>query len=284
MRNRCLGSQLRRAVLAGMLGMFAASVMPAQTEQHYVGLTYIQTLPGKADEFRKFAETEMVKLGRMGVEEGVLDSYYVLRLTAPYTAGSDYHYIQANRPSLAPLDMKVWEARAKKAGYGSYQQYIDKRDSMSKIVRTSWRISTARIGDIRAGSYMRSVAYQVEPEFRQEMARFLQEYTMPIAQARINDGSALGWGVTQPAPAIMSNDEAGFSYSVSYIIKDADTLMAGPGSLSEELFKKAVPGKTYSVYLNELNRLNAHRKTVMTRIYEVVTVVGMPPKVTLPAL
>jgi hypothetical protein len=284
MKNRLPVNQLRRAVLGGIITMFAASVLSAQTETRYLGLTYYKTLPGKADTFRKFAETEMVKMGQMGVDEGTLYAYYVLRLTAPYAAGSDSDYVQAvwykNRPSLAPLDMKVWEARAKKGGYTSYQQYIDKRDSSAKVVRSAWRVSTARIGEIRAGNYIRSVSYQVEPEYRQQMARFLQESTMPLAQGRMNDGRLVGWGVTRPAAATMSDDEAGFSYVVSNVLKDADTLMAGPGTLTEEAFKKAVPGKTYAAYLNELNLLNAHRKAVTTRIYEVVVLAGTPPKVT----
>jgi hypothetical protein len=284
MQKRFLDSQLRRAVLGGIVAMFAASVVQAQSQPHYVGLTYYQTLPGKADDFRKFAETGLAKMGQMGVDEGVLYAYYILRLTAPYAAGSDYNYVQAvwykNPPSLAPLDMKAWEARAKKAGFASYQQYIDQRNSMSKVVRSAWRTSTARIGDIRAGNYMRSVAYEVEPDFRQEMTQFLQEYAMPLAQGGINDGRLQGWGVTRPAAVTMSNDEAGFSFSVSSVFKDSNTLMAGGAPLTEEQFKKAVPGKTYPAYLNSLNRLNAHRKAVTTRMFEVVTVAGAPPKVT----
>jgi hypothetical protein len=108
----------------------------------------------------------------------------------------------------------------------------------------------------------------------------IQEYTMPLAQSRMGDGRFVGWGVTRPAAAIMSDDEAGFSYSVSNVLKDGDTLLAGPGALTEEAFKKAVPGKSYATYLNDLNRLNAHRKITMTRIHEIVCVAGTPPTVT----
>ncbi len=282
MPKRFLDRQLRRALLGGMLAMFAASVVQAQTQPHYLSLTYYQTLPGKAPEFRTFAETDLSKIGQSGVDEGLLDAYYVMRLTAPYTSSSDYNYVTAvwykGRPSLAPLDMKLWEARVEKAGFSSYQQYTDKRDSLSKVVRSAWRTTVARIGDIHAGNYLRSAAYQVEPEYREEMAQFLQEDTLPIAQGRIDGGSLQGWVVTRPAAATMSDDEAGFSYSVFNVLKDSDTLMAGPGTLTEEQFKKAVPGKTYPAYLNVLNRLNAHRKAVMTRIYEVVTAAGTPPK------
>ena len=285
MNERFFAPLLRRALLAGILVTFALVVGSAQTAQHYLGLTYIQTLPGKAEAFRKFAETDLVKFGQMGVDEGTLDAYYVARLTAPYVAGSDYNYLQVvwykQRPSLAPLDMKVWEARAKKAGYTSYQQYLDKRDSMAKIVRTAWRVSTARLGDVKVGSYIRSASYQVEPEYRQEMIRFLRTYTMPLAQDRISAGSLQGWGVSRPATAVTSDDEAGFSFVVSNVLKDGETLMAGPGILTEEVFKKAVPGTTYATYMNELNALNRHRKVVTTRIMEIVSLAGNPPKVSL---
>ena len=277
-------TQLRRAALGGMIVIYAASIAFAQTAPHYLGVTYLKTLPGKGDAFRKFAETDMVKMGQMGVDEGILDGYYVTRLTAPYTTGSDYDYAQVvwykQRPSLASPDRAVWEARAKKAGYASYQQYLDKRDSLAKLVRSVWRTVTARIGDVHAGNYMRTASWQVEPEYRQETLRFLEEYTMPLAKSRIEAGRLQGWGLTRPAGVTGSEDEAGYSFRVSNVLKDSETLMAGPGALTEAAFQKALPGKSYTAYLNESNRLAAHRKIVMTRISEIVALAGMPPTVT----
>lgn len=277
-------SQLRRAMLGGMFVTFAISLAPAQTGAHYVSITYMQTLPGKADEFRKFAETTLVKLGQSGVDEGVLDAYYIARLTAPYTTGSDYNYVQAvwfkNTPSLAPLDRAVWDARVKKVGFASYDEYVDKRESLAKSVRTQYRTVSWRIGNLRVGNYVRAASWQVEPEYRQATAQFIQEYMLPLAQARVNDGISEGWGVTRPAPAMMSNDEAGFSFSVVNVLKDADTLWKGPGAMSEEFFKKALPGKNYGAYLAESNRLAAHRKIMTTRVLEIVALAGTPSKVT----
>ena len=277
----------RHSLGAAILAVLAASAAFAQTEQHYVALTYMHTLPGKAAEFRKFAETDMIKIGQTGVDEGVLDAYYILRLTVPYVTGSDYDYVQAvwykNRPSLASPDVKVWDARVKKAGYANYQQYLDKRDSLAKLVRSTWRLAMARIGEIHTGNYMRTATYEVDRDYRPIMAQFLREYTMPLAQGRMNEGKgAMGWGVTRPAPAMGSDDEAGFSYSVSVVLKDSDTLMGGPGAVTEEGFKKAVPGKSYSAYIVDLTRLNEHRKVTMTRIHEVIGVAGAPPTIKMP--
>jgi hypothetical protein len=220
----------------------------------------------------------------VGVDEGVLDAYYVLRLTTPYTTGSDFDYTQViwfkNRPGLAALDGKVWEARAKKAGYSSFQVYLDKVESLAKPVRSAWRTSMARIGDIRVGSYIRTANWQVEPEYRQETLRFLEEYTMPLAKGRISNGGLQGWGLTRPAALTGSDDEAGFSFAVSNVTKDSDTMVAGPGTLTEELFNKAVPGKSYVAYIVANNKLIAHRKVVMTRISEVVALAGALPTIT----
>ena len=261
-----------------------ASALPAQQPPHYLSVTYMKTLPGKAETFRKFAETEMVKMGQTGVDEGVLDAWYVTRLTTPYTTGSDYDYSivvwYKKLPNLNAVDRAVLEARAKKAGYPSYQQYIDKRDSLAKAVRTVWRTATARIGDLRVGSYMRTANWQVDQEYRQETLRFLEEYTLPLAKARLGDGRQLGFGITRPAAATGSDDEAGYSFSVTNILKDSEALMTGPGALNEEVFKKALPGKSYPAYIRESDRLAAHRKIVQTRISEVVSLAGMPPAVT----
>jgi len=276
------GTQLRRAALGGILMAFIASAGLAQTP-HYISVTYMKTLPGKSEGFRKFAETEMVKMGQMGVDEGILDAYYVTRLTAPYTTSSDYDFAAVvwykNRPSLNAPDRAVWEARAKKAGYSNYQQYLDKRDTLAKSVRTAWRTVTARLGDVRVGSYLRTANWQVEQEYRQETLRFIEEYTIPLAKARIGDGRQQGFGVTRPAAVTGSVDEAGYSFSISNVLKDSETLMAGPGALTEETFKKALPGKSYPAYLTEANRLAAHRKIVQTRISEIIALAGMPPAV-----
>jgi hypothetical protein len=59
--------------------------------------------------------------------------------------------------------------------------------------------------------------------------------------------------------------------------------MGGPGRMTEEWFNKALPGKSYAAYLNQLNAINSMRKPVATRIYEVVAAVGSMPEAALPS-
>jgi hypothetical protein len=175
----------------------------------------------------------------------------------------------------------VWDARAKKAGFASYQAFLDKRNTLAEAVRSAWRTSYARLGDLHVGNYVRTYNIEVDSEFRQDELNFLETYTMALAKQRMAEGREVGWGLGRPAAATGSDSEAGFSFTVADVLKDSATLMAGPGTLTEDVFKKALPGKSFAAYEAELTRLNAHRKNVTTRIAEVVVLVGKLPVVNL---
>jgi len=274
----------RRAFLVGVLGIFACSGLQAQTEAQWVTITYVKTEPGKAQEFRKFVETNWKKLAQVGVDEGRTRGAFAMRLTAPYATGAPFDYalvnIMAKRPSLATTSQEELDARAKKAGLASYQQYLDSATPFGKVVKSEWMTASMRVGNLQAGNYNRIMRYEVAREHRQEVMRFLREYTLPLNTDRIKDGPLAGFGVH--VPAMVTPEEAGYAMSVSFIVKDADAAMAGPAQLTEERFKRALPGKSYAAYMNQLNTINGYRKPVATRIYEVVSVVGTLPAVTPP--
>jgi hypothetical protein len=110
----------RRAFLVGVLGVFACSGLQAQTEAQWVTITYVKTEPGKAQEFRKFVETNWKKLAQVGVDEGRTRGGMAMRLTAPYATGAPFDYalvtFMAKGPSLATTSQEELDARAKKAG------------------------------------------------------------------------------------------------------------------------------------------------------------------------
>jgi hypothetical protein len=279
--------KLRHVALGGIIAILAASAIVAQppaNTPHYIGLTYIQTLPGKAADYRKFLETDAVKLAQAGVDDGGADAVYMLRLTAPYTTGSDYDYAQVvwykDKPPLATTPRSVWEARAKKAGFANYQEFLDKRNALSKAVRSAWRTSIAHVGDLHVGNYTRAVSVKVDPEYRTDVLRFIETYTMSIAQSRMSAGQSANFGLSRPAALTTSDDEAGYSFSVAESFKDSDALLSGPGAMTPERFSKIFPGKNYATYINEQARLAPHRHNVTTRISEVVTLVGKLPVVT----
>jgi hypothetical protein len=267
--------------LAAFLGLLAVSGLEAQQPQRIQAVTFRKSAPGKAADFRKFAETSGKKFFQAGVDAGNLQGAMALRLTAPYVTGSPYDYaivvFPTQRPTFAPANAAAQEAAARKAGFASLQAYADARDALSTAYKSEWMTSAVRMGSVQAGYYLRVIRYAVEREHREEAMRFLREVSMPLAAQRIKDGAIAGWAVN--TPAMMSPDEAGYAMSVATIYPDADSASHPLPAMTEDWFKKAIPtGLTYPAYFNRLNAVNALVKAVTTRVYEVVAVAGQIPQ------
>jgi hypothetical protein len=82
----------------------------------------------------------LVKLGQSGIDEGVVDAYYIARHCAPYTTGSDYNCVQAVwlQERAVTRAQTVGRPR-KKAGFTNYDQFVDNWESFAKGVRSQYR-------------------------------------------------------------------------------------------------------------------------------------------------
>jgi hypothetical protein len=270
----------RGALLFGLLASFAAPSLLAQGQSQWTTVMYRKSEPGKAAEHRKFIETTWTKLAQSMVDDGTNSGAVAMRLTQPYSANADFDYVTvsfaARRPSVAPLPAATQEARARKAGFESWQKFLDAANANSRVVRQEWLTTNLRLGGARVGNYMRLQRYDVPREHYREYSDFQQEYLIPLQSARVKDGGLQGFSIHQPA--MVSYDEAGFTHSVSWILKDAEAAMAGPARINEETFNRLLPGKSYRAYVLAQNSVNSHRKTVATRLYEVLAVVGAMPQ------
>lgn len=271
----------------GVLAVSGVEAQQQQQQQRVVTINYRKTLPGKGADQRKFAETHWKKWTQALVDDGATQSAMVLRLTAPYAAGApaDYAIVTSpsKRPSLAQPDRNRFEALAKKAGFASVQAYLDMINANSSIVKTEWLNTAISLGNIQAGNYLRSARFMVDPDHMSEQMQWLQHEMVKLNTQNIKDGRNVAWGVSTLHPMVTSSDEAGFNLSIFNVVKDADSMWNGPGQMTEERFKRAFPtGMNLSNYLNRQRSMNSHRKTISTRIWEVVAVVGNTPQITPP--
>jgi hypothetical protein len=249
-------------------------------------VTQWKTAQGKSADYRRFAETSWKKFAQVAVDEGRNQGAVVMRLVAPYATGAaaDYQVVTfpARNPSLSGPDRAVGEAAAKKAGFASLQAYLDMTNGLASPVRSDWLNTFARVGTVQVGNFMRVARFMTPLDDRQAETEFLRDYALPLNTFRIKEGARgmVGWSVTRPMAMLTSNDEAGYSTSVSAIFKDSDSIWAGPGVVTEAELKAAAPTLTLQGYLNRNIRVNQSRKTVTTRIWEVVAMVGKAPQVT----
>jgi hypothetical protein len=283
MTRRFLTNCATRTVLAAAAMMAVVSMAFAQGSPQYIGVTYIKAKQGKTADYLNFVKTDGLKMAQAAMDEGHTAASYMLRLAGPSALGSDYNFAQViwfkGNPSFDAVQRSTQEARAKKAGFTSYQAYLDKRDALSTGVRSSLRTAVIREGEIHVGNYVRTVAVKFDPEFRTDGLRFIQEFTDPLSRSRMSKGQIVGFSVNRPAAVAGSLEEAGYDYNLSTAFKDSDALMAGGVALTEAMFKEVFPTKSYPAYLAELNRLAPHRHNLTTRILEVVTMVGTVPTV-----
>ena len=288
------GGRLLPAAIVGILGFSNLDAQQRTARQagpqqpRTVMVTQWKTAQGKSADYRKFVETSWKKFAQVGVDDGRNVGAIVLRLIAPYATGApaDYQVVTfpAKNPNLAGPDRAVGEAAAKKAGFASLQAYLDMTNGIASPVKSDWLNTFARVGSVQAGNFMRVARYMTPADAIQAETEFLRDYALPLNTFRVKEGARglVGWGVTRPMPMLMSTDEAGFTTSISAIFKDADSIWAGPGGVTEAEIKASAPTLTLQGYLNRNIRVNQSRKPVTTRIWEVVAMVGKAPQITPP--
>jgi len=271
------------AMLACLCG-FTATRVEAQPDQQRIMLIQSRlTKDGKAEDFRKFAETGWKKFAQAAVDEGVYQSAMVIRLTAPFAAGAPANYavvtFPTKRPSLAGPDPVVGERIAKRAGFANLKTYLDALNASSSVVKAEWLTTEASAGSGKAGNYILSWRWKVPQDRQAEQVAFAREVSMPLRAQAIKDGKLAGTGFMTPVSGFGEDDYNFFSY---VILNDADAFWTGPQPVSEERLKQVFPdGIDFRTYMNRLHQINGERKSEVMRAWEVVAAVGKAPEITL---
>jgi hypothetical protein len=271
------------AILACLCG-FMATRVEAQPDQQRVMLIQSRlTKDGKAEDFRKFAETSWKKFAQAAVDEGAYQSAMVIRLTAPFAAGAPANYavvtFPTKRPSLAGPDPVVGERIAKRAGFANLKAYVDALNASSSVVKAEWLTTEASAGSGKAGNYILSWRWKVPQDRQAEQVAFAREVSMPLRAQAIKDGKLAGTGFMTPVSGF---GEDGFNFFSYVILNDADAFWTGPQPVTEERLKQVFPsGIDFRTYMNRLHQINGERKNELMRAWEVVAAVGKAPEITL---
>ena len=253
--------------------------------QRGLTITYRKVAPNKGADQRKFAETTWKKFYQALVDDNRYHGAMIMRLTAPYATGAaaDWAVVTfpVKAPSLAPLNVAIGEAAARKAGLANLQAYMDQQNAISASVRAEWLTTTVRTGSAQAGNYMRGTRYLVPSDKRAAFNDWMRDVALPLSTQAVKAGRYTAWGVSTPSSLIHSVDEAGYSHSVSMIVKDAEGFVGGPYQVSEARLKEVFAGKmTITQYHNRQQQVFDDVKVVATKIWEIVAVVGKVPEVT----
>jgi hypothetical protein len=276
----------RLAVLAALATLAIPAHLPAQGTgpQRGVTVVYRKVAVGKGADQRKFAETTWKKFYQALVDDNRYHGAMIMRLTAPYATGAAADWatvlFPVKAPSLAPLETAPGEAAARKAGLANLQAYIDQQNGLSTAVRSEWLTTTMRTGAAQAGNYMRGVRYLVPVDKRGAMNDWMRDVSLPLNTQAVKAGRYTAWGVTTPSSLIGGADEAGYSHSLATLVKDANGFDGGPYQVSEARLKEVFGNKmNISQYFTRQTAVFEGTKTVSTKIWEIVAVVGKVPEI-----
>ena len=281
---KILGTCIAAAMLACLSGLTVTDAVAQPDQQRIMVIQSRLTKDGKAEDFRKFAETGWKKFAQAAVDEGTYQSAMVIRLTAPFAAGAPANYavvtFPTKRPSLAGPDPIVGERIAKRAGFSNLKAYVDALNASSSVVNAEWLTTEASAGAGRAGNYILSWRWKVPQDRQAEQVAFARDVSMPLRAQAIKDGKLAGTGFMTPVSGFAGDD--GFNFFSYVILNDADAFWTGPQPVTEERLKQVFPnGMDFRTYMNRLHQINGDRKSEVMRAWEVVAAVGQAPEITL---
>jgi hypothetical protein len=280
---KILGACISAAMLACLCSVTATGAEAQPDQQRIMLIQSRLTKDGKAEDFRKFAETGWKKFAQAAVDEGAYQSAMVIRLTAPFAAGAAANYavvtFPTKRPSLAGPEPAVGERIAKRAGFANLKGYVDALNASSSVVKAEWLTTEASAGFGKPGNYILSWRWKVPQDRQAEQVAFAREVSMPLRAQAIKDGKLAGTGFMTPVSGF---GEDGFNFFSYVILNDADAFWTGPQPVTEERLKQVFPnGMTFTAYMNRLHQVNGERKSEVMRAWEVVAAVGKAPEITL---
>jgi hypothetical protein len=176
------------------------------TAQHpSTGFHSVACFKLKADsaaDFQKF-ETELLhKVAQGRIDDGELTALYVLRSAIPQGESAECDYVVVSIfPKLPHLFGKEQlQAAIKQAGLDiTPEDYINRRNAVSKLVSTAIFQTAASVGAPKKGDYFQVSYMQVAPDNLSDWINYERKVWKPLAEALVKDGKQDGWSVNVQA-------------------------------------------------------------------------------------
>jgi len=259
---------------AALFSVISMSLFAQRVPANYTSLAFRKVAPDKVDAFLAFTKSQTKKLAQTRVNSGGITGWSLLKLTTPYSAGSDFNYVIANYsssypdldPSRSEVDAVYQKAGLNRGEYAKQQRELSTLISQ-QIARTVLRVGTAA----EVGDFVR-VDYHSTPADRPgELMELEERIYAPMFKTITASGKGPhSWTVAAPVLPLAS--ELGYNFYTTQIYKDSASLGAGLG-LGQEIFSKTHPNLNY---LNHTLRVRELDKIVKVRIYHVLDMVGGP--------
>ena len=138
------------------IAFFTLTASAQQPSPGYHSVACLKLKPDSAAEFRKFVTDDVHKVAQGRVGNGELTGWYLLRSVFPQGEAADCDYlIVAIFPKMPhAFGPDILDAAIKKAGITiTPDDYVKRRDSLSKVISTAVYQNEAAVGSPKKGDY-----------------------------------------------------------------------------------------------------------------------------------
>jgi len=173
-----------------------ASAQPASPGYHSVACLKLK--PDSSTDFQKFMADDVHKVAQGRVADGELTGWYLLRAVFPSGESVQCDYlIVAIFPKLPhAFGSEVLDAAIKKAGLSiKPEDYVKRRNSLSKVVSTAVYQNQASVGSPKKGDYFQINYMKVNEDNLNDWVALEKQVWKPLAEQLVKDGKQDGWSL-----------------------------------------------------------------------------------------
>jgi hypothetical protein len=189
----------RTIVAVALATVFFTLTTPAQQPSPgYHSVACLKLKPDSAAEFRKFVTDDVHKVAQGRVDDGELTGWYLLRSVFPQGESVECDYlIVAMFPKMPhAFGPDILEAAIKKAGLTiTPDDYVKRRNSLSKVVSTAVYQNQAAVGAPKKGDYFQVNYMKVSEDNLNDWVNYEKQVWKPLAEQLVKDGKEDGWSL-----------------------------------------------------------------------------------------
>ncbi len=253
------------------LGVFCCSIAFSQEQgpSRFTRDYCVKVRDGKAQEYAAYLQDVTVKLAKVRVDSGRVESVVIAQAVAPAgrSARCDYHiaYVYAGFPPEAPGPEQV-AADMKKAGISmSREEHIAKRDELSYFVGMDlWRGREA-VGRAVKGAYARINYDKVQPGMQEEWVNLESNGWKQLAEVAAKEHSTAWRAATLAMPG-----GADRPYNAMTIDIFPSWAALGKGIPARAIWNRVHPNMDVSAHMSRLEAIRERPRVDFVRLLEVI--------------
>ena len=253
------------------IAFFTLTASAQQPSPGYHTVACLKLKPDSAAEFRKFVTDDVHKVAQGRVGKGELTGWYLLRSVFPQGEAADCDYlIVAIFPKMPhAFGPDILDAAIKKAGLTiTPDDYVKRRDSLSKVISTAVYQNEAAVGSPKKGDYFEVSYMKVNEDNLRDWVAYERQVWKPLAEQLVKDGKQDGWSLN--VRSMPFGSDLPFQGVTVDVYPSMDAVFAEDPQFIER-FRKVHPDMEFGTTIERFEKLRTQARVELYVLDDIVT-------------